>query len=183
MKFWKKISIFVILSLVLSMVFATVAFATDMPDSEAVESEAVETEEKGDSNKLDMGLKPESFGERVEIVLQGFVTGMLSVFAVLALLWGIISVSKVFLYDIPNKKKNAKIAEKSSAKAPEAPAVSEPETPATVSEQSSDDGELAAVITAAIAAMIESGDYKNEFVGGFRVVSFKRSGSGAWNRK
>ena len=46
-----------------------------------------------------------------------------------------------------------------------------------------DDGELIAVITAAIAAMIESGDYKNEFVGGFRVVSFKRTTSGAWNKK
>ena len=49
--------------------------------------------------------------------------------------------------------------------------------------QTQDDGELIAVITAAIAAMIESGDYKNEFVGGFRVVSFKRNTGGAWNRK
>ena len=40
-----------------------------------------------------------------------------------------------------------------------------------------------AAITAAIAAMIESGDYGNEFAGGFRVVSFKRSTKGAWNRK
>jgi hypothetical protein len=42
---------------------------------------------------------------------------------------------------------------------------------------------IVAVITAAIAAMIESGDYGNEFAGGFRVVSFKRSTKGAWNRK
>ena len=34
-----------------------------------------------------------------------------------------------------------------------------------------------------IFRMIESGDYKNEFVGGFRVVSFKRSTNGAWNKK
>ena len=46
-----------------------------------------------------------------------------------------------------------------------------------------DDGELIAVITAAIAATIESSEYKNEFVGGFRVVSFKRSEKTAWNRK
>ena len=45
-----------------------------------------------------------------------------------------------------------------------------------------DDGQLIAVITAAVAAMIES-EYKDEFSGGFRVVSFKRSAKGAWNRK
>ena len=63
---------------------------------------------------------------------------------------------------------------------PVAPVVNNTPAPAA---QASDDGELAAVITAAIAAMIESGDYKNEFVGGFRVVSFKRSTQSAWNRK
>ena len=46
-----------------------------------------------------------------------------------------------------------------------------------------DEGELAAVITAAIAAMLDSEEYKNEFVGGFRVVSFKRSTERAWNKK
>ena len=128
-------------------------------------------------------MKPESFGDRAEIALQGTVTGMLMVFSVLGLLAVIMTLSKIIFYDIPNKKKEKK-------KAPAAPAVSQPvaaPTPvapvAPVANEVTDDGELAAVITAAIAAMIESGDYKNEFVGGFRVVSFKKSANGAWNRK
>ena len=72
-------------------------------------------------------------------------------------------------------------------KAHTAPVVVAAPTPAPVAaaEESAaeDEGELIAVITAAVAAMIESGDYKNEFVGGFRVVSFKRTTSGAWNKK
>ena len=177
MKIWKKLSIFVILSLVLCMTFTTVAFATEAV-SEAATTEAA-TEASG---KLDMDMKPESFGDRAEIALQGTVTGMLMVFAVLGLLAVIMTLSKVIFYDIPNKKKEEKKAPVAAPAAPAAPApVAVPETPAAPA--ATDDGELAAVITAAIAAMIESGDYKNEFVGGFRVVSFKKSASGAWNRK
>ena len=66
---------------------------------------------------------------------------------------------------------------------PEVKPVVVPEQPAVAEPVAADDGELIAVITAAIAAMIESGEYKDQFVGGFRVVSFKRSSSGAWNRK
>ena len=177
MKFVKKLSIFVILSLVLCMTFTTVAFAAEAA-SEAATTEAA-TEASG---KLDMDMKPESFGDRAEIALQGTVTGMLMVFAVLGLLAVIMTLSKVIFYDIPNKKKEEKKAPVAAPAAPVAPApVAVPETPAAPA--ATDDGELAAVITAAIAAMIESGDYKNEFVGGFRVVSFKKSASGAWNRK
>ena len=171
MKFVKKLSIFVILSLVLCMAFSIVAFASE--GEAAAESEV--------SGKLDMGMKPESFGDRLEIALQGTVTGMVMVFAVLGLLAVIITLSKVFLYDIPNKKKEKK---KVAHVAPAAP-VAAP-APVAVAEEApaaQDDGELAAVITAAIAAMIESGEYKNEFVGGFRVVSFKKSTNSAWNRK
>jgi len=99
---------------------------------------------------------------------------------VLGLLFGIISLSKVVFYDIPEKKKMKK------QKVHTAPAVVAPTpAPAAAVEESAvqDDGELIAVITAAVAAMIESGDYKDEFAGGFRVVSFKRSAQSAWNRK
>ncbi len=180
MKFWKKLSIFVILSLVLCMAFSTVAFATESDNAKPATTEAA------DDGKLDMGMKPESFGERAEVALQGTVTGMVMVFSVLGLLAVIMTLSKVIFYDIPNKKKEAK-------KAPAAPAapvaevapvaVSAPAEAPVAAPTAADDGELAAVITAAIAAMIESGEYKNEFVGGFRVVSFKRSTNSAWNRK
>ena len=187
MKFNKRLSIFALACALLVLLFTVAAFATDAQDVSApVENETVVETEQVKSNKLDQNLHggEMTFGERVEYTLQGTVTGMLMVFAVLGLLWGIISLSKVFLYDIPNRKKNKGREEKKIVVAPvSAPeAVSAPAaTP--VAEESRDDGELAAVITAAIAAMLDSEEYKNEFVGGFRVVSFKRSANSAWNKK
>ena len=127
-----------------------------------------------------------AFGERFEYALQGTVTGMLMVFSVLGLLFGIVSLSKVFLYDIPNREKNK--SKKFNKVAPvvvteKAPAPITVSDLAPVAEERVDDGELAAVITAAIAAMLDSEEYKNEFVGGFKVVSFKRSAKSAWNKK
>ena len=178
MKNFKKSSIFVILFLVICMALTTVAFAS--ADAEGVADEVTEA---AGGVKLDKDMSGEgmSFGERLEYALQGTVTGLLMVFAVLGLLYGIISLSKVVFYDIPEKKRMKK------QKVHTAPAVVVAPTPApvAVAEESAaeDEGELIAVITAAVAAMIESGDYKNEFVGGFRVVSFKRSAQSAWNRK
>lgn len=140
------------------------------------------------AEKLDQNMSGAdmTFGERFEYAIQGTVTGMLMVFAVLGLLYGIVTLSRVFLYDIPNKKKARLTPMKTAQKTDDEPKkvpenviiVHDTEPPRT------DDGELVAVITAAIAAMIESNDdYKNEFAGGFRVVSFKRSTTGAWNRK
>lgn len=125
--------------------------------------------------------------ERLEYALQGMVTGLLTVFAVLALLWGIVSLMKVFFYDIPQKKKKK---QEMLAQAVEASiddntdAVPDQVTEQTLG-QASDDGELLAVITAAVAAMINSGEYADEFAGGFRVVSFKRNTSSgkSWNKK
>ena len=139
------------------------------------------------AEKLDQNMSGENmtFGERFEYAMQGTVTGMLMVFAVLALLYGIVALSKVFLYDLPNKKKNKNIANTVTVdgtgekKVPDNVIIINDTTPSAAR----NDEELVAVITAAIAATIESGEYKDEFAGGFRVVSFKRSTSGAWNRK
>jgi len=160
---------FVIFSLVMCALFSLAVFAADPNAADA-------------GGKLDMSLKPESFGERFEYAIQGTVTGILMVFAVLALLCIILYVSKLVFYDIPNRNKNGK--KESSAK-PAATAESvEAEAPLAVSApETADDGALIAVITAAIAAAIDGSEYKNEFAGGFRVVSFKRSSQGAWNRK
>ena len=170
MKNFKRSSIFVILFLVVCMAFTTVAFAS------AGAEEATDSVASGKLDK-DMSGGDMSFGERVEYALQGTVTGMVMVFAVLGLLFGIISLSKVVFYDVPERKKKKK--QKTHA----SPAAVDP-APVAAAEnnQSEDDGQLIAVITAAVAAMIESGDYKNEFAGGFRVVSFKRSAKGAWNK-
>lgn len=184
MKIFKKIGIFVIIAVLLVSLLSLVVFATDAVSGESSES-VTEVEDDG---KLDMSLKPKSFSEGLEYAIQGTVTGMLMVFAVLILLTVILYISKYIFYDIPNKNKEAtRPVETAESVAPAKP-VAATATPAPAVEAASapaaqDDGELAAVITAAIAAMIESGDYKNEFVGGFRVVSFKRSTQSAWNRK
>lgn len=173
MKNFKKSSIFVILFLVVCMALTTVAFAS---------GEAEAAPENTASGKLDQDLSGAdmSFGERLEYALQGTVTGMVMVFSVLGLLFGIVSLSKVVFYDIPENKKK----KKQKAHAPkEASVVAPAPAPVAESERVEDNGELIAVITAAVAAMIESGDYKDEFAGGFRVVSFKRSAQSAWNRK
>ena len=166
MKMNKKIRIFALVTTLLMVLGTVSAFATD---------------------KLDKDISGENltFAERFEYVLQGSVTGMLMVFAVLALLCFIVYLARVLLYDMPNKKK-----EKMAAKPKSEEKQEEANTVTTVSNDTSNadasgtnDGELVAVITAAIAAMLESEEYKNEFAGGFRVVSFKRSSQGAWNRK
>lgn len=84
-------------------------------------------------------------------------TGMLTVFSVLAILWLTLVIFKFFFHDVKNRTKKTKVV------APEvAPAVSV----APVSH----DEELVAVIAAAIAmAESESGNGTK-----FRVVSFKR---------
>ena len=183
MKFNKKIRIFALVCALFVLLFTVAAFATDV-DAPAENETVVETEQA--SNKLDQNLhgKDMNFGERFEYAIQGTVTGMLMVFAVLGLLFGIVSLSKVFLYDIPNREKNKGKKENKNAPVPAPAAAPAPVAePAPAAEESADDGELAAVITAAIAAMLDSEEYKNEFVGGFRVVSFKRSANSAWNKK
>ena len=164
MKTNKKICAFLLVSALLMSLFTVSAFAA----------------EKLDQNMSGADMTP---GERLEYALQGTVTGMVMVFAVLGLLWGILALSKVVFYDLPKKKANAE-NKSASNKAAQAPVQAPAQTAAPVAQpEAQDDAELAAVITAAIAAMIESGDYQNEFVGGFRVVSFKRSSARAWNKK
>ena len=113
--------------------------------------------------------------KRIEYAITVTVQGMLMIFAVLALLWGVVAVFKVFLHDIPEKRK-AKKAALASAVAQ----VAQPE-PEIVLEPDEDEGEIVAAITAAIAAVLQSEEYAGEFASGFRVVSFQRKG-GAWNQ-
>ena len=87
---------------------------------------------------------------------QTVLLGMGAVFAVLIIIWAALVLLKVFLHDIPNKKKAAAVT------------VSEPTTPEPVVYADAGE-ELVAVIAAAIAmAESESGGAK------FRVVSFRR---------
>ena len=113
-----------------------------------------------------------SYGEKILNGLTVVVVGLSAVFAVLAVIWGVLALFKVFFYDIPEKKKAAKIKEA----APAAPApVEEPVEVANEAE----DTQLIAVITAAIAAY-NAGKGKGALP--FRVVSYKRvRGANGWN--
>lgn len=112
-------------------------------------------------------------GEKATTALQVFLLGLGTVFVVLIILYIVITLmGKIFYHD--DKKK----ATKEVAPEPAAEAVAEENT---VPEQETDDGELVAVITAAIAAFSEAGG--GESVPGFRVVSFKRASTATpWNR-
>lgn len=112
-----------------------------------------------------------SYGEKVLNGLIVVAVGMLATFAVLAILWGVLALFKIFFYDMPEKKKAANIKEAAPAPAP----VAEPVEPAN----EADDTQLIAVITAAIAAY-NAGKGKGALP--FRVVSYKRvRGANGWN--
>lgn len=122
-------------------------------------------------------------GERVVEGLQTLVLGLGMVFAVLALLWGVLAIFKVIFYDLPEKKKKAQSGETKKAdeaeKTKAQPASEVVPTQAYTAVQ--DDGAVIAAITAALTEYFaESGTY----TGGFRVVSFRKSQTGsAWNKK
>ena len=98
--------------------------------------------------------------------------GFAVVFGVLILIWGILSLFKVFFYTIPNAKKNPapkvkpepkkEVKAEVKAEAPVAPAV----------QTSSNDGEIVAAIIAAIEAYRSANGAAAP--GGFRGVSFKK---------
>ena len=114
--------------------------------------------------------------ETLTMMWQTVVLGMGMVFAVLALLFLVLNVFKlVFAGKTPKEPKPVK--EKPVEKKAE-PASAPAPTPVQ-----QNDGELVAIITAAVAAyMAESGEAVPE--GGFRVVSFTRvRGGKPWNSK
>jgi hypothetical protein len=82
--------------------------------------------------------------------------GMITIFTVLVIIWGALTLFRLFLYDIPNKKKI------------EEPAVTESKAHPN-DEVINDSSEIVAVIAAAIAAAeADSNGAK------FKVVSFRR---------
>lgn len=112
-------------------------------------------------------------GDTFTMMWQTVVLGMGMVFAVLGLLWAVLSVFKlVFVGKTPKTQKT------------EAPKPAKAETaPATAPTPVADDGALIAVITAAVAAYMEETEGQVP-AGGFRVVSFTRvRGARPWNSK
>lgn len=170
----KKFRIFALLLAVLVIVSS----ATLCVGAEEVTT-AEGTEESTRLGDLDAEDLP-SVADRMPYAVQGVVTGMLMVFSVLILLAVLISLSK-YVFAPAQAKSSPAPVEKKSAPTP-APKASAP-APAPV--LNSSDDRLIAVLTAAVAAMIDSSDeYRSEFASGFRVVSFRKvSENGAWNKK
>ena len=124
-----------------------------------------------------------TFSERLSDAMIMLVVGMLMIFAVLTLLWGVLAISRYFFYDIPKQRKESETMDAESKLEHIAPVVPAPApapaAPAPVAPVA-DDAALVAAITAAIAAALAEDGY----TGGFRVVSFRRADtSRAWNRK
>ena len=166
----KKIRIFAILLAVFLIIAAMAVYVS--AEETVTTAEAVTTESLRDIEGEDLTLT-----ERIPYAVQGVVTGMLMVFAVLILLTIIVSVSKYFFAPpVPKAvKEEPKVVNTPPAPAP---------APVSAPVQTTSDDQLVAVITAAVAAMIDSSEeYRSEFASGFRVVSFKRvSSNGAWNK-
>lgn len=118
---------------------------------------------------LDSTAEKMPIGERVTYALQVSLIGMLAVFAVLTIIWGALVLMRIVIEAI-TKQKNKK--NKGSD-------TNEPAVKVSAEEASSvdyDDEQLVAVITAAVAAArAEKAKKDGRTVGGFRVVSFKRT--------
>ncbi len=102
--------------------------------------------------------KTTPLSERMALGLQTMVLGLGTVFSILIIIWGILSLFRLFFYTIPNsrKKTNTTVA------APQETEVSEEAF------NKNNDEETVAAISAAIAV------YLDKPVSSFRVVSFKR---------
>ena len=112
--------------------------------------------------------------ERLALAGQMTLLGMGMIFAVLSALWGVLVIFKMIFAKPAKKVKPAPAAPKT-----EPVVVPEP----VVAPAASNDAELIAVLTAAIAAY-EASQGNEVAPGGFRVVSFRRANGGkAWNSK
>ncbi len=114
----------------------------------------------------------DAFKKAAEVTLLGM--GM--VFVVLAILWGIVSLFKIFFV------KGEKGVKKESAPKTEKATTDINESASTVVTEK-DEAELIAILTAAVAAYREAEEgIPPELDSGFRVVSFKRANtSRGWN--
>lgn len=126
-----------------------------------------------------------SFQEKTSMSLEMLADGLGTVFLVLIILWGMLSLCRVIFYDIPNKRKSSASSDSDKADSDtvdEESAVYDADTL-----DAEDETQLIAVITAAVAAYreaenLENGVENSEADTSFRVVSFRRAKSGEWNK-
>lgn len=124
-----------------------------------------------------------SFTEKLSNGGMMVLTGMLTVFGVIFIIWLSLTIFGFFVYGLPNiKKKKAEVS--ATAKIQEIDSEEEEaakNVPVAEVVPETDDGVTVAVITAAISAYLDSTSDDGEALP-FRVVSFKRKSSGKpWN--
>ncbi len=101
----------------------------------------------------------------VEGGLPTAILGIVTVFAVLSILWGFLEIFRYVFYTLPEKNKKAKTGN--------AETVNEPSLPEAESEYTdTDNGEIVAAIIAAVTAAREEDSTVSPK--GFRVVSFRK---------
>ena len=123
-------------------------------------------------------------GEAWLYALQMTLIGMGMIFAVLAILWGALAIFKlIFARNEGEKKVKATLDSKAEKESKPVTVEAPTAAPTPVAAASSDDAELIAVLTAAIAAY-EAEQGRCVSVGDFRVVSYRRANGGrSWNSK
>ena len=124
-----------------------------------------------------------TLSERFSYAGEMTLLGMLMIFAVLGALWGILAIFKIVFSgkDKKDKKVKTKAPDAVASAVAEAAAASAEVEVAPVAVAESSDEELVAILTAAVAAYMSS-EEAPAFTGGFRVVSFRRVGTGrSWN--
>ncbi len=107
---------------------------------------------------------PEDILGKLGYGLQIAVIGILIVFAVLAIIMGVLYAFEYFFYTLPNKAKKAPEAPKAAPVKTPAPAVTLPSVSAD------NDEEIAVVIAAAVAAYYEQAAPTSKY----RIKSFRR---------
>ncbi len=118
------------------------------------------------------------FGERASTAGVVTLQGMLTIFLVLSILWGIIEIMHAIVHrnepkekhEPAPKKKKEKVADVATPNADDAAVAAAIAAALAASE---DSGATVAAITAAVSAALAEDGY----TGGFRVVSFKRAGN------
>lgn len=118
---------------------------------------------------LDSTAEKMPIGERVTYALQVSLIGMLAVFSVLTIIWGALILMRIVVEAITKQKSKKNKSSDTEDSTVEAPA--EAESPVA-----SEDEQLVAVITAAVAAArADEAKKDGKTAGGFRVVSFRRT--------
>ncbi len=112
-----------------------------------------------------------NWGERASAAGTVTLMGMVTIFAVLAILWAMIEIMHAVLHKGEKKEKEPRPKKTAPAPAPKTDDAAIAVAIAAALAAAEDDGAIVAAITAAItAARAEAGE-----TGAFRVVSFKRA--------